>query len=310
MKSSRRALAFSNFIKPSIDGFNYYIPSTMMNAIEISRSIKKIAEVKISLDPQTKDFQFNGFVPNNIPSNHYSALISEYETKLRIQLRENCTVELIEKYLSELSSQTEKIKKAKENHRVAFLFAKNKGQLSEMADATHERIQLILDFLLGLLGKWASQLRDIAEYRDFALSSDFKDAVAETMGEKSLLAKNDSGKTEFTSTETNMVLPKSAKAIFNMSKKEVILFFYVLEKAGMISFESPVQRNLFIEENFKYTELRNTKGKNKSFDITDVNRDISILKGQDRKSLDANKKAKENFIFKLHEKLSGVNFRS
>jgi hypothetical protein len=66
--------------------------------------------------------------------------------------------------------------------------------------------------------------------------------------------------------------------VFSTSKKEALLFLYVLEQSGIITFESEQHRRSFIEEHLSYTEIRNNPDKGKHFPMNDVASDISKIK--------------------------------
>lgn len=75
------------------------------------------------------------------------------------------------------------------------------------------------------------------------------------------------------------------KATFNLSKTDSIMFIYMLEKCNLIKFESTSHRNSFIENNFNYSDLRNTQSDNKVLPMKGVAVDLANIKSNDKSSL-------------------------
>lgn len=89
-----------------------------------------------------------------------------------------------------------------------------------------------------------------------------------------------------------------------MSKKDVVLAFYLLEQIDVIKFEDDVHRNRFIEHNFQYTEMRNTKEKGKVSDMEDVNQVISKLRDSFTKgAVESHNKSKDKLTKTIEDRL-------
>ena len=267
-----------------------------MNASEIKKLIQRIANVRITFNSNTRDYLFNGNVPRTIPSDFYPKLYMEYKTRLLAQFRENCSTQLIEKYIELIRGHIVKINEANDTHRVSYVFSRSKSELSEMAESTHDDIAAILSGQLELLEKMKEELQDIAENVKFAISGDFDDKPNH---EQTIDSSVQTGEIKFS---------KAGKAVCVASKVDIMLFFYLLEKAGLISFEDTVHRSKFIEENFQYTVLRNTKNKNEKMDINGVN--VDMAKFQDFTKKRKYTIAQTRLISKLYDKLRAVKFDS
>lgn len=80
------------------------------------------------------------------------------------------------------------------------------------------------------------------------------------------------------------------KATFNLSRTDSIIFLYMLEKFNLLKFESTSQRNRFIEQNFNYTEYRNTENasdenENIVKELTGINVEYSNVKSVDKSNV-------------------------
>ena len=69
------------------------------------------------------------------------------------------------------------------------------------------------------------------------------------------------------------------RVVFSLGKKQVIIFIYVLEKSGIITFVDEEHRKVFIEDNFSYTEFRKNEKEGKILEMINVNSDIAKVKG-------------------------------
>jgi hypothetical protein len=186
----------------------------------------------------------------------------------------------------------QKVSKQSDNYRAAYVFSKSKNELSDEGELNNEIIQSIFKNKSFYLNKIKEELDEINENLEFKITSDF--------------VKKDKYDMDVNAQLIN--IPEPSKATFSLSKSDVVLFFFLLEKSGIIQFNSDVDRNRLIESCFKYTELRNNNQKGQKFDITECNRDISNLRSQGRKVKNKNKNAASKLIKLINDKLNEVAF--
>ena len=270
-----------------------------MNAAKIGKLINLIGKIKITLDSTTKDYLYNGLVPSELNPDHFSVLLKNYKKNLFIQLKENCDNELIDNYLKKIEKNILDLKNEADRYRVDFLYSAStidkstkQPKLSETAAETNVLITKIIEVQEKVLRIMKSQLLEIAEYKNYQISSDFNIEL------------------DYQDLDTNIDSLSLAKATFNLSKKDVVLLFYTLEKTGLLAFENDVQRNKFIENNFNYTEIRENANKGKTFEIKSVNEEISKLKSSVPKQLKSNYSSKEELLSSIYEQIHNYDFKS
>jgi len=263
-----------------------------MNVIKVKQLIKKIGTAKIIFDKAQKDYLYNGTAPYDLPSDHFSVLFRDYKKYLFLQLKENSNDELIEKYVNQINTYLQDLKCEVDKYRVSYVFANSKKQLSEMAEETELSIKHICTIQEKVLRMMKAELLEIAEYKGYQIASDFELEI------------------DYQNFDTIINTHNKSKATFNLSKKDIVLLFYTLEKTGLITFENDVQRNRFIESNFKYTELRGNDNFGNTYDLKGVNEEISKLKSSVSKQITANNKAKENLIETIYDQIHNFNFKS
>jgi len=117
--------------------------------------------------------------------------------------------------------------------------------------------------------------------------------------ELSFLSFNSSGDSQKELLELNAKLKpiSSGRALFNLSKKESVMFIYILEKSNLLKFENDEQKRRFIEENFSFTELRDNNDKGKTFHMKDVGSELSKLKSYSE--TESNNRALRKLLDKL-----------
>jgi ADP-ribose pyrophosphatase YjhB (NUDIX family) len=110
-------------------------------------------------------------------------------------------------------------------------------------------------------------LNNLLKYIDYTTENDYKILLSEIEVENN----------------HNEISYPNNKATFNLSRTDSIIFLYLLEKFNLLKFESTSQRNSFIEQNFNYTEYRNTgnasdENENIIKELTGINVEYSNVK--------------------------------
>lgn len=275
------------YSKFAVSQFN---STSMTNAEKIQSIIKEIGNAKITFNRKSKDYLFNGYSPRAIDSKYYTTLHADFNKHLYIQLRENCDKELLQKYIVYTKQQIENLTNVKNQHRVNFLLQRKHKELSEDAESTHEDIRTVTATINSVLSKIQLKLENEIEFIGYKTNADYQ---------------SESDKIDLDS--SNIPFSDSGRATFKMSKKESLLLLYVMEKEGLIEFESERQRIKFLESNFNYTEVRKNKNFDKAFPMAGVNSEISALKASHEAN--SNNKLLEKVLTKLNETIHMHQFK-
>ncbi|MGZ0014827.1 hypothetical protein [Yeosuana sp. AK3] len=252
----------------------------MTNAEKIKKIILEIGKAKVTFSDKEKDYLFNGKSPRTIHPKHYTNLHRDFNKYLYAQLKDNCNEELLQKYIVYTKEQIDNLNTAKNQHRVNFLLQNKHGELSDDAESTHEDIRVIVATINSVLSKIQLKLEKELEFVNYKTSIDYQ---------------NESENLDLDS--SNIPFSDLGRATFKMSKKESLLFLYVLEQYNLIEFENDVQRRKFIENNFNFTEVRNNENKDKIFPMVGVSSEISNFKSY------INIKSNNKLLKKLLDKL-------
>jgi len=266
----------------------------MSNALEIKKSILEIGKAKITFKASSKNYLFNGKAPREIPKDYYTQLHLSFRNKLFIQLKDNCTAELLNKYINYTKSEIENLKVASDNHRVDYVFSKSKNELSDEAESTHEDIMSILATQNSVLLKIQLKLEEELEFVGFKTTADYQEEIVKQIPDLDT---------------TTIPFGDSGRATFKMSKKESLMLIYILEKTNLIEFDGADQRRRFIENNFNFTEVRKNKDEGKSFPMIGISSEISKFKSLDRDELKSNNKTLTTLLERLNETIHLFEFK-
>lgn len=214
----------------------------MSNISEVKVSISEIGEAKIVLKPSIRNYLFNGKAPISIPIDYYQELYEKFESNLLLHIREGITVEIVEAYIKRTKDVISKLISVSDGHRVHYLFSVRDKVLSEDAEYTHDNIVRIISTQKAVLNRVLLKLYDVNDLVKAKVINENKSIEIIPDKETSLIPFKDVG-----------------RATFKMSKKQALMFLYVLEKEGLLLFENEIQRTKFIEGNFNYTEMRENK---------------------------------------------------
>ena len=149
----------------------------MGNALKIKQCILDIGKATITFNEATKDYLFNGKNPRELPDGYYSTLYHNFIEYLNLQLSENCTEELLKKYIGYAESARNKLSSLLDQHRVSFVFSKSKNKLSNSAEYTHADINARLNTQISLLNNIIKKLLPEVEFADYKTSQDYRNEV-------------------------------------------------------------------------------------------------------------------------------------
>lgn len=261
----------------------------MKNALKIENIIQEISKAYISIDGDTKDFLINGTIPQEVPQDFCVLLYRDFEHRIKLQLKENCSIELLKEYVAQIDSGAKSIDNVIGHLRVNFVLAKSKDEVGENAESTIEYIGKMLKIKIKTLSFIKRFLENEIKYFGYGTSEDYKTFDDRKEPESDIL-----------------ISEKTEKVTFNLSKKEAIMFLYVLEQTGVIKFNSEVHRKQFIENNFYYTEVRENEHKGKTFPMLNISSDLSVIKASHHKK--TNNKTLEKLLNQLLPKFDEFEF--
>lgn len=279
-------------MKAILTGGFHLIHRTMSNALEIKDSILEIGKAKFSFNDNTKNYTFNGKSPRAIPKDYYSQLHKKFKDRLLTQLKENCTEELLDKYIEYTKTEIKKVKNESDNLRVSYVFLNSKGRISDEAEGTNNDIRMILSTQYSVLLKIQSKLEEELEFVSFKTSLDYQIESETTDLDTSNIPFSDSG-----------------KVTFKMSKKESLMLLYLLEQSELIEFEGDNQRRKFIENNFNFTEVRKNKDEGKPLPMIGISSEISKFKSLDKEELKSNNKTLDILLDRLTNTIYAFKFK-
>jgi hypothetical protein len=248
----------------------------MKNATKIEHIIKEISKAYITIDTITKDFLINGNIPQELPQDLYLSLYRDFEHCIKLQLKENCSIDLLKEFVTQTDSGIESLDNIISHLRVNYILAKSKGKISENAANTNDYIGKMLKIKSKALLKIHEFLDNEIKYFGNDTSEDYKTFEDSKEPESDIL-----------------ISEKTERATFNLGKKESLVLLFTMEKIGLLKFNNDAHRKQFIENNFNYTELRDNDNIGKSMPIQNISPDLSKLKSSHKSELIPNNKTLE-----------------
>lgn len=262
---------------------------------EIKICIKEIGQAKIEFQANTKDYTFNGKPPRDIPQDRYTKLNELFESYLSNYIRQNCTVEDINKFITITKKTIQQLKLSGDNHRVNFLLSRSKNELTETATLNHEDINSIISTQKLVLSKILNILYDKVDY----LNSRVDNKTA---------SKIDNFAVDFNETDSSDIPFKHiGRATFKLNKKESLMLLYILEQERLLEFESIEHRRLFIESNFNFTETRNNTNNGNAYPMKGISSELSDFSSYTE--MTSNNKTLEKLLKKLNETIHLFEFK-
>ena len=256
----------------------------MRNTTKIENIIKEISKAYITINNDTKDFLINGMVPQEIPQDYYLLLYKDFESSIKLQIKENCSIDLLNEFVKQTNSGINSLDNTIDHLRVNYVLAKSKNEVKDDAENTNEYISKMLNIKNKALLRIKFFLENEIKYFGYGTSEDYKTFEDIKEPESDIL-----------------ISEKTERATFMLSRKESLIFLYGLEKSGVLKFASDSHREKFIENNFNYTEMRNNADKGKSLPIQGVKHDFPKLKSTHKDDTIPNNKVLENLKDKLTE---------
>jgi hypothetical protein len=276
----------------TIGGFHYF-KKISMNIFELQNIISDIGKAnKLYFKTANLTYYVNGKTPREISKDYYINLRNRFYDKLTIQLKSKPNVKFFEKLTNKIDEYLELNHEEKSNQLLRHAFIGSKKQLTDSNGASHNEILEILNAQHDLLDQLKRHLTILSEHSEFIIDSDFSDTTIEQIPKSTGLIN----------------FADVGKATFKMSKKEALMVLYVLEKTNLLAFDSELQRNKFIEQNFNYTEMRNNADKGNALQMKDVNSEMSNLHSPERNQIIANDKALKKLIKQLDETIMSFKF--
>lgn len=264
----------------------------MSNALEIKKSIIEIGKAKFRFDDNLKDYLFNGKSPRAIPKDYYSQWHKNFKDRLLTQLKENCTKELLSTYIGYTKNEIKNVKNESDRLRLSYVFIKSKGEISDGAESTYNDISIILSTQYSVLLKIQSKLEEEFEFVGFKTSIDYQNEY------------------KFDDLDTsNIPFSDSGRATLKMSKKESLMFLYVLEQNNLMTFDSDDQRRKFIENNFNFTEVRKNEMEGTALPMKGTSSEISTFRSTIKSDVNSNNKTLEKLLKRLNETIHIFEFK-
>jgi hypothetical protein len=263
---------------------------------EIKVCIKQIGQANIEFDNNIKDYTFNGKSPEEIAGDYLTKLNEQFETNLLVYIRQGCTVEKITKLVKLSKDTINALKLSGDNHRVSFLLDNKKGMLSDNSTSTHDTINRIISTQKLVLNKVLISLYDkLDDLKSDLVKIPAANEVDEVMN--------------FDETNTSNIPFKSIeRATLKLSKKEALMFLFVLEEQQLLEFESIEHRRLFIEKNFNFTETRNNSNHGKSLPMKGVSSELADFNSYTEGT--SNNKTLEKLLKKLQDTIHLYQFNT
>jgi hypothetical protein len=259
-------------------------------SLEIKICIAEIGNLKIDFNINNGNYLFNNKVPREISPDFYEILYNKFESFLLVQFREGIEIELIEEYILNAKTTISKLISTSDAHRVHFLFSKRDKVLSNEAESTHFEIANIISTQKAVLNRVLLKL--------YATIDSYKENKAIDL-EIDKTPNIDSSIIKFDSV---------GKVTFKLSKKESLMFLYILEQVNLLEFESIEQRRLFIENNFNFTETRNNPNKGNALPMKGISSELSDFSSYAEG--DSNNKTLEKLLNKLQETIHQYEFNN
>jgi hypothetical protein len=256
------------------------------NASKISQCIKQIGNVTINTVEDKVEYLFNSKPIDEVTDEYYTDLFNNFKILLYTQLKEKCDKPLLKKYLGEA-----KITLSSINNLITNLRPRGDQGIDSNEN---KNVDVIIDRLFiikSIFDEINLIIEDEIEYFDYRISSDYE------------LILN-----SFTPIDKNYEYGIEGKLIFNLSKKDSLMFLYILEQTELLKFEGEEQRRKFIEGNFCFTEVRNNADNGKAFPMIGTSSEISNFKS--RVDAMSNNKTLEKLLEKLNKTIHLFEFKS
>jgi hypothetical protein len=262
----------------------------MDNSSEINICIIEIGKSKINHNISKSNYLFNNKVPREISPDFYEILYKKFESFLLVQIREGLIIEQIEEYILNTKNTISKLIYTSDAHRIDFLLSKRDKILSNEAESTHYEIANIISIQKAVLNRVLLKLYDtIDSYKQNKI--------------------NDLINEEIPTIESSIIkFDNVGKATFKLSKKETLMFLFVLEQENLLEFESIEQRRLFIENNFNFTETRSNPNKGQALPLKGISSELSDFSSYVEG--DSNNKTLEKLLKKLLETIHQYEFKT
>ena len=228
------------------------------NISKLKSALESIGKCEFNYDDNVRDFKFNGKDVGNIGEGFYSKLRNTFDEAITLQV---VSRKIDENLLKELIGDTQKyfynVKDKRKAFRVSYLFTKSKSELRESSDWTHNSIMAIMNTQLETLNNLNSYLIKLFKEYKYFVDDDFKKLKIDH---------------KITNSSESINFPEIGKIQVNLTKKDTISLFLLLEEIGVLDF-SNTDRNKILEQTFSY---QNNNGK--VMPLKDINSEISNLK--------------------------------
>jgi hypothetical protein len=262
----------------------------MDNSSEINICIAEIGNSKIDFNISNGNYLFNNKVPREISPDFYEILYKKFESYLLVQIREGLIIEQIEEYILKTKNTISNLISTSDAHRVDFLFSKRDKVLSNEAESTHYEIANIISIQKAVLNRVLLKLyASVDSYKENKIDAILNNEIPNI----------DSSIIKFDSV---------GKATFKLSKKETLMFLYILEQVNLLEFESIEQRRLFIENNFNFTETRNNPNKGIALPMKGISSELSDFSSYTEGN--SNNKTLEKLLDRLLETIHLYEFNN
>ncbi len=256
------------------------------NIAIIKSTINTIGRCHYRYNERIKDYTYNGINPSELKEDFYPNLKADFFKRISLQLvRNKIDNKLINLLLKILQDNLEHLQERKNFLRVGYLLDKENNKLSTDAEATHDNINIIIEVQQRILTNLHGYLVELAGDLEYLIEEDFKNLSTDT---------------EDSSLDESINLKTLEKTTVNLSKKDSITLFLLLEQLNILDFKK-TNRNSFIESNFEYTNRNNIHPLKK------INSDISNLKDSNSYK-SRNKNSIQKLINKLINDLEGFDF--
>lgn len=214
----------------------------------------------------------------------YSSIYTEFESLIYIQLENNCDIKLLEKFNNSAKTIFE-YELSKHN----FKLNSNAFQSQNFTDEEKKKYYFfnkIHEQQTDKIKKIIKLLEHEIEFFTYKNNENLTIKSTNTKDTHNILEKSNPHEKKDMKDSTNLI----NKATFNLSRTDSIIFLYMLEKFNLLKFESTSQRNRFIEQNFNYTEYRNTENasdenENIVKELTGINVEYSNVKSVDKSNV-------------------------
>jgi len=233
----------------------------------ISLTIDRMCDIKFSNELHSIEHIQSSIFKNKTAYQYYSGMFKNFETELEELKKENYKIQIFEKLLNQLQPMLPIVHKRYMEHN-SHRSKKSINLDSEyVKSGRHDFFHDLHRHQYSFVSKVERRLKD--EIKFFIPTSNETTPVIKPSNNQ---INNPKAK--------NLVQENAtpSRIVFSTSKKETLIFLYVLEQTGVITFESEQHRRSFIEENLSYTEIRNNPDKGKHFPMNDVASDISKIK--------------------------------